>query len=141
MTSSSIMMRSSCTFVCVPTTADVGTCADTVREEEIVAIYSLDLLRGRRGDHGQLRRNLGREQAVNVFTIEKQPQNYNTVNTTTSITETCESIIVPYPSNFNLWSWEDASFPLPLHCLRSNPVLQEQTSDTHTWGYYKFSSR
>ena len=72
MTSSSMMMRSSCTFVRVPTTADVGTCADTVREEEIVAIYSLDLLRGRRGDHGQLRRNLGREQAVNVFTIEKQ---------------------------------------------------------------------
>ena len=73
------MMRSSCTFVREPTTADVRTCADTVREEEIVAIHSLDLLRGRRGDHGQLGRNLGREQAVNVYTIETQ--NYNTVNT------------------------------------------------------------
>ena len=66
-----MMMRSSCTFVREPTTADVGTCADTVREEEIVAIHSLDLLWGRRGNHGQLRRNLGREQAVNVFRIEK----------------------------------------------------------------------
>ena len=84
MTSSSMMMRSSCTFVCELTTADVGTCADTVRKEEIVAIHSLDLLRGRRGDHGQLRRNLWKEQAVNVFTIEKQTQNYNTVNTNTN---------------------------------------------------------
>ena len=44
---------------CIPTTADVGTCADTVREEEIVAIHSLDLLGRRRGEYVQLRRNLG----------------------------------------------------------------------------------
>ena len=62
---------------CTPTTADVRTCADTVREEEIVAVHSLDLLGGRRGEYVQLRRNLG-EMCTNEHVVSAHVNNRKT---------------------------------------------------------------